>query len=226
VKTWCLTQGPDAEYVARMEALLELYARPPDPQRPVVCVDESGKELQDHARPPRPPRPGTPSREDSHYIRHGSANLFLWTAPWLGQRGIAVTAQRTAIDWAHAMRDLVDHFPQAEQIDLVLDNLNTHRLGSLYAAFPPAEASRIRRKLTLHYTPVHGSWLNIAELEFSALARQCLDRRIPDATTLQHEIDAWVGERNDAAVQVNWHFTTAEARVKLRHLYPVPENDK
>ena len=165
-----------------MEDVLEVYARPVDPARPLVCFDESGKELQSAVRPAQPAAPGRPAREDVEYARHGSANLFLWCAPWLGQRGLIVTAQRTRIDWAEAMRTLVDEtFPAAERIVVVLDNLNTHAPSSLYAAFAPAEASRLRAKLEFHFTPKHGSWLNIAELEFSALARQCLAQRIPTA---------------------------------------------
>lgn len=213
--------------------MVSVYERPSDPTRPLVCFDESGKELRAHARPPEPGRPattdhrGTAAREDYEYVRNGSANLFLWCAPHLGQRGITVTPQRTKIDWAHAMRQLVDvDFPEAERIVLVLDNLNTHTPGSLYAAFPPAEAKRIRDKLEFHFTPKHGSWLNIAELEFSALVRQCLDRRIPTQDDLQRAVDAWVIDRNAAAKGVDWQFTTADARIKLRHLYPVPQPDK
>lgn len=208
-----------------MEDVLAVYARPVDPARPLVCFDESGKELQAHARPPEPLRPGCPAREDSQYIRGGSANLFLWCAPHLGQRGITVTERRTKLDWAEAMRELVDEtFPQAECIVLVLDNLNTHTPASLYAAFPPAEAQRIRDKLELHYTPKHGSWLNIAELEFSALRRQCLDQRIPSKAALETAVAAWTTRRNATARTVDWQFTTADARIKLRRLYPVTEH--
>ena len=226
MREWCLPAAADAAFVAAMEDVLDVHARPPDPARPLVCFDESGKELQDHARPPAPPRPGRPAREDGEYVRHGSANLFLWCAPLLGTRGVAVTERRTAVDWAHAMRDLVDvAFPAAERIVLVLDNLNTHRPASLYQAFPPKEAKRIRDRLELHHTPKHGSWLNIAELEFSALKRQCLDRRLPDRGRLSSEVAAWARDRNAAAVRVSWHFTTEDARTKLAHLYPVPAPD-
>jgi DDE superfamily endonuclease len=210
-----------------MEDILDLYRRPPDPRRPLVCFDEAGKELQAHVRPPLPLGRGHPARTDSEYRRHGSANLFLACAPHLGWRAVSVTTQRTQADWAHAMQALVaaDQFRAAERIVLVLDNLNTHTPAALYATFPPAEAKRLWDKLELHYTPKHGSWLNMAELELSALHRQCLARRIPDQATLEAEIKAWVAERNAAAVTLDWRFTTTEARTKLHHLYPVPQPD-
>jgi hypothetical protein len=211
--------------VAKLEDVVRVYARPPDPARPLVCFDEAGKELRREVRPPRPPAPGHPARHDSEYAREGSANLFLWVAPHLGQRQITVTTQRTAIDWAHAMRDLVDAaFPEAERIVLVQDNLNTHDPASLYKAFPPAEAARIWSRLELHFTPTHGSWLNMAELELSALARQCLARRLPDQPTLQQEVTAWAEDRNRAAVGIDWRFSVEDARSTLTHLYPVPED--
>jgi hypothetical protein len=209
-----------------MEDVLDVYARPPDPRRPLVCFDEAGKELQDHVRSPQPLARGHSAREDSEYRRHGSANLFLCCAPHRGWRHLTVTATRTASDWADAMQTLVDdHFPEAERIVLVLDNLNTHTPGALYATFSPTTAKRIWDKLEVHYTPKHGSWLNMAELELSALARQCLDRRIPDATTLATEVAAWADERNTAGVRLRWTFTTPAARIKLRHLYPIPQLD-
>jgi hypothetical protein len=209
-----------------MEDVLRVYARPPDPARPVVCFDEAGKELRRDVRPPRPAVPGYPTREDAEYEREGSANLFLWVAPHLGRRQITVTTQRTAVDWAAAIRELVDGaFPAAEQIVLVLDNLNTHDPASLYKAFPPAEAARLWSRLELHYTPTHGSWLNLAELELSALARQCLDRRIPDRDRLQTEVGAWADERNRAGVRITWRFRVDDARRTLTHLYPVPACD-
>jgi hypothetical protein len=211
--------------VAKLEDVLRVYARPPDPARPLVCFDEAGKELRRDVRPPRPPAPGRAAREDAEYARAGSANLFLWVAPHLGQRQVTVHTQRTARDWAHAMRELVDgHFPEAEQVVLVVDNLNTHDPASLYKAFPPTEAARLWSRLELHYTPTHGSWLNMAELELSALARQCLDRRIPDQPTLQQQVTAWADERNRAAVGIDWRFSVADARSTLTHLYPVPED--
>jgi hypothetical protein len=210
--------------VAKLEDVLRVYARPPDPARPLVCFDEAGKELRRDVRPPQPPAPGHPGRADSEYARAGSANCFLWVAPHLGRRAVTVHPQRTARDWAEAMRDLVDGaFPEAEQIVLVLDNLNTHTPAALYQAFPPTEAARIWSRLELHYTPTHGSWLNMAELELSVLARQCLARRIPDQATLEAEAAAWAAARNRAALHLTWRFTVADARSTLTHLYPVPE---
>lgn len=206
-----------------METILDTYAAAPDPAVPLVCFDESGKELQAQTRDPLPRQPGQPTREDPEYVRHGSANLFLSYAPQLGWRQVTVTTQRTAVDWALAMRDLVDvHFPQADRIIVVLDNLNTHRLSSLYTTFPAPEAHRIARTLELRFTPKHGSWLNMAELDLAVLARQCLDRRIPDHRTLEQEVAAWVQQRNAVAAPAQWTFTTAQARTRLTHLYPFP----
>lgn len=211
----------NAAFVARMEDVLAVYARPPDPKRPLVCFDEAGKDLKAHTRDPQPMAPGRVAREDSEYERGGSRNLFLSYAPHEGWRAITVTERRTASDFAQAMRDLVDHhFPQAETIVLVLDNLNTHTPAALYEAFPPAEAWRLLRKLEWHYTPTHGSWLNLAELEWSVLMRQCLSRRIPDEATLVAEVDAWVAWRNAEAVTTTWHFTQDDARQRLPWLYP------
>jgi hypothetical protein len=213
--------GGNAAFVAAMEEVLAVYARPVDPRRPLVCFDEAGKDLKAPTRLAQPVAPGRAAREDSEYARHGSRNLFLACAPHLGWRQIRVTAQRTARDFAHAVRDLVDRqFPQAERIVLVLDNLNTHGLGSLYEAFPAEEARRLSRKLELHYTPKHGSWLNIAEIELSVLGRQCLSRRLPDFAALAAEVAAWQDRRNATATTVDWRFTTANARIKLKRLYP------
>jgi hypothetical protein len=213
----------DASFVAAMETVLDTYAAPFDPQVPLVCFDETGKELQADSTPPLPARPGVVVRQDPEYRRHGSANLFMLYAPQLGWREVLVSTQRTAVDWALAIRTLVDvHFPEADQIIVVLDNLNTHRLASLYAAFPPAEAHRIARRLDLRFTPKHGSWLNMAELELSVLARQCLDRRIPDRATLEVEVAAWVAARNAVAAPARWTFTSDDARTRLTHLYPFP----
>ena len=214
-------------FVAAMEEVLSVYARPVDPSRPLVCFDESGKELQAHARPVVAATPGQPERIDSEYVRHGSANCFLWTAPLLGRRGVTVTERRTNTDWALAMRRLVEEdFPDAERIVLVLDNLNTHKPGALYEAFPPEIARRIWEKLEIHDTPKHGSWLTIAECELSVLRRQCLDRRIADREALEQEVAAWVADRNTRQTRVDWHFTTADARITLQRLYPVPRFDK
>jgi hypothetical protein len=216
----------DAAFAAAMEDVLAVYARPVDPARPVVCFDEAGKELTAHTRPPLPLAPGHPAREDSEYVRAGKANLFLACAPHLGWRQIRITPQRTAVDFAHALRELVDQaFPAAERLVLVLDNLNTHRPAALYQAFPPQEARRILERLEWHFTPVHGSWLNIAELEWSVLSRQCLERRLPTQAVLAAEVAAWVAQRNQAHVRVAWRFTVADARQTLAHVYPIPEPD-
>lgn len=204
-----------------MEDVLEVYTRPFDPRRPQVCMDELSKQLVGETRTPLPTAPGQPARYDYEYVREGVANLFIFFEPLAGWRDVKVTAQRTRVDWATAVRELVDvHYPQAEKIVLVLDNLNTHSLGSLYEAFPPAEARRLVEKLELHYTPKHGSWLNMAESELSILARQCLARRIPEAAQLGQEVAAWQRERNRARMAMHWRFTTTEARIRLARLYP------
>lgn len=210
-----------AAFVAAMEDVLAVSARPADPTRPLVCFDECGKDLKAHARPPHPAHPGRLAREDAEYVRHGSVNGFLAIAPHAGWRHLAVTERRTARDFAQALRALVDvHFPRAERIVLVTDNLNTHRPAALYQTFPPTEAWRILERIEWHYTPLHGSWLNIAELELSVLQRQCWARRIPDQATLAQETAAWVAERNAAHVGVAWRFTQADARERLPWLYP------
>jgi hypothetical protein len=204
-----------------MEDVLEVYHRPYDPKRPLVCFDEGTKQQVKETRCPLPFAPGQVAKYDYEYERNGTSNLFMFFAPLEAWRHLKLTDQRTMIDWAHCMRDLVDvHFPDADRIVVVMDNLNTHKLASLYEAFPPAEARRIAEKLEIHYTPKHGSWLNMAEIELSVLSRQCLNRRIPDQPTLRHEIAAWETQRNDAASTVNWRFTTADARIKLKRLYP------
>ena len=204
-----------------MEDVLDVYHRPPDPRRPLVCLDELSKQLTKEVRTPLPPIPGHPARVDAEYERNGVANVFLVCAPLLGWRHTEVTERRTRVEWAEVIRDLVDvHFPDAERIVLVLDNLNTHAAASLYEAFPPAEAKRLWDKLAVHYTPKHGSWLNIAEVELSALGRQCLDRRIPDQATLAAEVAAWEEERNAEQVTVRWQFTTEDARIKLKPSTP------
>jgi hypothetical protein len=211
-------------FVAAMEDVLGVYARPPDGSRPVVCVDEGGKQLVGDVRPPLPARPGSPPKEDSEYERHGVANLFLAVEPLAGKRLVEVTQRRTAVDFARFLRRVLDElYPDAEKVVLVTDNLNTHGLGSLYEAFEPAEARRLAERVEWHYTPKHGSWLNVAECELSVLARQCLDRRIPDQQTLAREVAAWQARRDASAVTIDWQFTTADARVKLKRLYPVME---
>jgi DDE superfamily endonuclease len=210
-----------------MEDVLAVYARPVDPLRPLICLDETGKELQADTRDPLPAKPGVRQRIDPEYQRHGSASLLLWTAPHLGKRGIRVTAQRTRREWAEAMRHLVEEqFPEAERLVVVLDNLNTHTLAALYHTYPPEIAARIAAKLELHYTPIHASWLNLAEIELSVLKRQCLHgRRVPDAATVQAQISAWAHDRNARQRGIDWHFTTADARIKLKRLYPTPVYD-
>lgn len=202
---WCLTSAPNGAYVAAMERVLRVYQRPLDPAYPVVCFDEGRKEFRGEVREPLPMVPGRPARKDCEYSRHGSASLLLWCAPLLGLREITVSDRRTKQDWATAMQAVVDHprFADAIRITVVLDNLNTHTLSSLYETFAPAEALRIAEKLDLVSTPKHGSWLNIAEIELSALGQQCLDRRIPDQVTLTTEVAAWVTARNADEVTVD-----------------------
>lgn len=214
----------NADFVCAMEDVLEVYHRPPDPDRPVVCFDEASKQLVKETRTPIPAAPGRPATTDYEYERNGTANMFMMFEPLAGRRRVIVTARRTAVDYAHAVRDLVDvQYPQAGKIVLVHDNLNTHKPASLYEAFPPEEARRLIDKLEIHYTPKHGSWLNMAETELGILSRQCLDRRLPDHDTLTREVSAWEHQRNDAECKVHWQFTTADARIKLRRLYPVIE---
>ena len=204
-----------------MEDVLEVYQRPYDPKRPQVCFDEASKQQTKETRLPLPVRPGDVAKYDYEYERNGTSNLFIFFAPLEGWRHIKVTDRRTMIDFAHCLRDLVDlHFPEAEKIVLVMDNLNTHKFASLYAAFEPAEARRIMAKLEIHYTPKHGSWLNMAEIELSVLQRQCLKARIADQPLLIAEVTAWENQRNAAEATVHWRFTTDDARIKLHRLYP------
>ena len=204
-----------------MEDVLDVYQRPHDPARPLVCLDEVSKQLVEETRTPQPMQPGQPARHDYEYKRNGTANMFMLFAPLEGWRHVEVTARRTAIDYAKILRDLSDiHFPKAEKIMLVQDNLNTHVPTSLYEAFEPAEARRIIERFEWHYTPKHGSWLNLAESELAVLSGQCLNRRIPDAAKLGTEVAAWRTHRNTHNAKANWHFTSADARVKLKSLYP------
>jgi len=208
--------------VAQMEEVLDVYRRPEDPDVPLVCLDEASTQLVGETRAPLPARPGDNAHEEYEYVRNGVANLFMFCAPLVGWRHVEVTERRTKVDCAYALRDLVDvYFPAARTIRVVFDNLNTHAASSLYEAFPPEEARRILDRLELHHTPKHGSWLNMAEIELSVLARQCLDRRIPDRELLRREIAAWEAPRNSAHATMEWRFTTADARIKLKHLYPV-----
>ena len=211
----------NAEFVCAMEDVLEVYMRPYDARRPQVCVDETSKQLVAETRLPIPVAPGQPERVDYEYERQGTANLFMVFEPLAGQRRVKVTERRTAVDFAHLIREVVDEqYPQAEKIVLVMDHLNTHKPASLYEAFPPAEARRLLERVESHHTPKHGSWLDMAETELSVLARQCLDRRIPDAPTLTQEIAAWERHRNAAQCRVEWRFTTEDARIHLKRLYP------
>jgi DDE superfamily endonuclease len=204
-----------------MEDVLEVYHRPFDPDRPVVCLDEASKQLIGETRQPLPPEPGQPERYDYEYVRNGTANLFMISEPLLGWRAVQVTERRTAKDFAEVLRWLAeDLHPDAKKIVLVMDNLNTHKLASLYEAFTPERARAIAQRLEVHYTPKHGSWLNVAEIELSVLSRQCLDQRIETAAELRREVAAWEEPRNERAAEVRWQFTTADARIKLRHLYP------
>jgi hypothetical protein len=204
-----------------MEDVLDLYAEPYEPQRPTVTFDESSKQLIGETRQPLPTQPGHAARYDYEYKRNGTRNVFLFVEPQAGWRHVVVTEQRTMQDFAHQMKWLVDdRYPEAEVIRWVLDNLNTHKPASLYETFAPAEAHRLRQKLEFHYTPKHGSWLNMAEIEFSVFARQCLHRRIATEATLKRELAAVEAARNAAQATINWQFTTADARVKLHRLYP------
>jgi hypothetical protein len=210
-----------AEFVAAMEDVLELYAEPYDPQRPVVCFDEVPVQLIAETRQPVPAQPGQPERFDYEYRRNGTCNQFVWVEPLAGWRHIVTTHQRTQTDFAQQMKWLVDErHPAATVIRVVLDNLNTHRPASLYEAFPPAEARRILKSLEFHHTPKHGSWLNMAEIEISVFQRQCWDRRIGDQATLVGETQALEAERNAAKATIHWQFTADQARVKLERLYP------
>jgi transposase len=223
-KMWCIPQV-DADYVARMEDVLDLDAEAPDPLRPVVCFDESPIQLIGEVRPPIPPEPGTIERYDSEYRRNGTANLFVFldaNRPW---RKVKITARRTATDFAVCMRELADlHYPKAERIRVVLDNLSTHSAGALYQTFSADEARRLLRRLEFHYVPKHASWLNMVEIEIGVLASQCLDRRIESCSRLAAEVAAWEKQRNAARARVNWSFTTENARAKLGRAYPRPTN--
>jgi transposase len=203
-----------------MEDILEVYSRPYDRQKPVICMDEMHKQCIKEVRASIPTSPGRPERYDSEYERNGGINIFLSSEPLKGTRHTKVTDTRTKIDWAHFIKELVEAYKEADKIVLVLDNLNTHTPGSLYEAFKPQEARQLLDKLEIHYTPKHGSWLNVAEIELSVLSRQCLNRRIPDKETFTSEIKKWNKDRNSQELSVNWQFTTKDARIKLRRLYP------
>lgn len=220
-RRYCIPAKENARFVWRMEDVLDVYQRPYDPKRPQVCLDEASTQLLADARPALPMQPGQPARQDYEYVRHGTASLFMCSEPLRGRRQVQVRPRRTKQDFARVIKDLVDiHYPEADQIVLVMDNLNTHTPASLYEAFAPAEAKRLADKLEIHYTPEHGSWLNMAEIELSVLGRQCLNRRLPDIETLHAEAAAWEAARNGCATHVDWRFTTTDARIRLKRLYP------
>ena len=222
IERWVIPPDADGEYVARMEDLLDLYAEPLSAARPVVCMDEASKQLIGEVRCPLPSAPGRPKRVDYEYRRNGTVAIFVFVQPRGGWRMVRVTDRRTKIDWALMVRELLDvHFPDAEVVRLVMDNLNTHTVGSLYEAFDASEARRLAKRLEIHYTPKHASWLNIAENEIGVLSKQCLDRRIEDPDELGREIAAWEHGRNGNGIEINWKFTIDMARVKLRKVYPI-----
>lgn len=218
---WGIPPKANAEFVAAMEDVLEVYQRPYDPTRPQINWDEAAKQLLADVRAPLPIQPGQPERVDNEYTRQGTAAMFMLCEPLAGRRHVFVRKQRTRLDFAAVIKTLCDElYPAAEKIVLVMDQLNTHGIASLYAAFPPAEALRLAQRLEIHHTPKHGSWLNMAEIELSVLARQCLDERMENQERLTRAVAAWEHQRNSAAVRVDWRFTTADARIKLKHLYP------
>ena len=207
--------------MCNMEDVLEVYKRPYDPKRPLICMDEMPKQLLTDTRETLPVQPGKAERFDYEYKRGGVADVFMLFEPLAGKRHIEITDQRRRIEWAEVMRIVADElYPEAEKIVVVLDNLNTHVLAAFYLTFAPCQARRLIERFEFHYTPKHGSWLNMAEIEFSALVRQCLDRRIPDKDILIREVKAWEDQRNSEVIKVHWQFTTADARVKLKNLYP------
>jgi len=216
-----LPEGPSAEFVAAMEDVLEVYHRPYDPEHPLVCMDECSKQLIGEVREPLPPKPGQIAKYDSEYERLGTANIFIAVEPLAGQRTTQVTERRTRVDWARFVQLLLlTVYPLVKKVVLVMDNLNTHGIASLYEAFDPETARALAARLEIHYTPKHGSWLNMAETELSVLSRQCLDRRIDSRDFMEREVAAWQSARNNAEAKINWRFTTTDARIKLKRLYP------
>ncbi len=219
---WCIPPGQSAEFVCAMETVLNVYRRPYDSDYPLVCMDETSKQLVAETRTPLPPKPGQAERYDYEYERHGTSNIFLFTEPLGGWRRVAVTDRRTKVDWALQVRELLDvDYPEAKRVTLVSDNLNTHTCASLYEAFEPTEARRLMARLEMVHTPKHGSWLNIAEIELNVLSRQCFCQVIGDEGTLTREVAAWQADRNISQSGVDWQFTTADARIKLKRLYPI-----
>ena len=218
---WCIPPKANAQFVCAMENVLEAYHQPYDLKRPLICMDEANKQLVQETRTPIAAEPGQPERFDYEYERNGTANIFMFCEPLQGWRHVNVTERRTKIDFAHQIKELLEvHYPDATCVRLVMDNLNTHAAASLYEAFEPAEARRLMARLEIIHTPKHGSWLNIAEIELNVLARQCLSRRIPDQSRLAREIAAWQSPPNADRRPVDWQFTTNDARIKLRRLYP------
>ena len=203
-----------------MEKVLDVYKRPYTPRFPVICMDESPRQLIGEVKAPVPGAPGRPARYDYEYKRHGVCNVFMANEPLAGKRTVKVTERKTKQDWAHFIADVAEQYADAERITLVMDNLNTHRPGSLYETFPPEQAKDLWNRFEFVYTPKHGSWLNMAEIELNVLIRQCLNRRIPDMTSVAAEVEAWQGHRNTQNAKINWQFTTQDARVKLNRLYP------
>lgn len=219
---WCIPPKQNAAFVANMEDVLEVYHRPYNARKPVVCMDEKPYQLLGESREPLPAKPGVVAREDSEYIRNGTCSIFIFTEPLAGIRHAEVSRQRTRIDWARNVETLLEeYYRDAEKVVLVMDNLNTHAISSLYEAFPAEKALKMAQRLEIHYTPKHGSWLNIAEIELSAMEIQCLSRRIDSMEKLASEIKAWQTNRNNAKKSVNWQFTTKDARIKLHSLYPI-----
>jgi hypothetical protein len=218
---WCISPTADAAFVCAMEDILEIYKRPYNPDEPLICMDETSKQLIREIRRPQQGKPKKVARFDYEYERNGVCNLFMFYEPFGGRRCTAVTERRTKADWACQIKELLDvHYPEVKKVVLVMDNLNTHAGASLYEAFPPREARRLLERLEIHYTPKHGSWLNIAEIELRVLTGQCLNRRISDKKTLEREICQWQNQRNFRNAKVNWQFTTDDARLKLKRLYP------
>ena len=218
---WCIPPTANAAFVCAMEDILEVYRRPYNANEPLICMDETTKQLVKEMRNPIPMQPGKPACYDYEYERNGVCNIFMFYEPFGGKRYTTVTEHRTKMDWAHQIKELLEiHYPDAAKIVLVMDNLNTHSGASLYETFPPEEARRLVERLEIHFTPKHGSWLNIAEIELRVLSGQCLNRRIPDMQTLQCEINQWQFERNFIQAKVDWRFSTDDARIKLKRLYP------
>ena len=218
---WCIPPEQNAAFVCAMENVLETYTRPYDPKRPVVCMDETSKQLVKETRVSIPLAAGRPERFDYEYERNGTANVFMFCEPLRGWRLASVTERRTRTDWAEQIKQLLDvHYSKAQKVTLVMDNLNTHDVASLYEAFSPGEARRLIERLEVVYTPKHGSWLNVAEIELGVLNRQCMGRRVADKATLIDEVNAWQKDRNNRTAKIDWQFTTADARIKLKRLYP------